>query len=558
MEELNVKLANLIFPEITETIEDLEKRFPKRNLPEGAEVTRFAPSPTGFLHIGGLFGSLIDIRVANQSGGKFILRIEDTDKKREVENGITLLVKELKAFNINNDEGVTGEDTEIGEYGPYKQSAREYIYKVCAKELIKRGRAYPCFCTAEELDKLREAQERSKQIPGYYGTFARCRNYTVEEAIAKIEAGDKYVVRFRSLGSHMRKVKVQDIIRGKIEMAENDQDIVIIKSDGLPTYHFAHAVDDHFMRTTIAVRGEEWIPSSALHLDLFNALVFEQVKYAHTPTIMKNDNGSKRKLSKRKDPESAVSYFIEEGYPADSVIEYLLTIINSDYELWRKANKTANWREFEVKLNKLNSSGALFDMVKLTDVSKEVISRLNSAELLELVLAWAKVYDNSLYELLNKDLAYAGSILGIERDNATKIRKDIAKYKDILPNIFYMYDELFEKDIENGYNFNLNNGKLTMDDVKEVISNYIELHKQGLTKENWFEEVKKMAEGLGYEVNMKEYKANPDAYKGSIADVTGIIRVAITNRQNTPDIFLIMDVLGADKAQARLEKVLSM
>lgn len=557
MEELNVKLANLIFPEITETIEDLEKRFPKRNLPEGAEVTRFAPSPTGFLHIGGLFGSLIDMRVANQSNGKFILRIEDTDKKREVENGITLLVKELKAFNINNDEGVTGEDTEIGEYGPYKQSAREYIYKVCAKELIKQGRAYPCFCTAEELDKLREAQERSKQIPGYYGTFARCRNYTAEEAIAKIEAGDKYVVRFRSLGSHMRKVKVQDIIRGKIEMAENDQDIVIIKSDGLPTYHFAHAVDDHFMRTTIAVRGEEWIPSSALHLDLFNALGFEQVKYAHTPTIMKNDNGSKRKLSKRKDPESAVSYFIEEGYPADSVIEYLLTIINSDYELWRKANKTANWREFEVKLNKLNSSGALFDMVKLTDVSKEVISRLNSAELLELVLAWAKVYDNSLYELLNKDLDYAKSILAIERDNATKIRKDIAKYKDILPNIFYMYDELFEKDLENGYNFNLNDGKLTMDDVKSVISSYIELHKQGLTKETWFEEVKKMAEGLGYQVNMKEYKANPDAYKGSIADVTGIIRVAITNRQNTPDIFVIMDVLGADKATQRLEKVLS-
>ncbi len=557
MEELNVKLANLIFPEITETIEDLEKRFPKRDLPEGAEVTRFAPSPTGFLHIGGLFGSLIDMRVANQSGGKFILRIEDTDKKREVENGITLLVKELKAFNINNDEGVTGEFAEMGEYGPYKQSAREYIYKVCAKELIKQGRAYPCFCTAEELDKLREAQERSKQIPGYYGTFARCRNYTAEEAIAKIEAGDKYVVRFRSLGSHMRKVKVQDIIRGKIEMAENDQDIVIIKSDGLPTYHFAHAVDDHFMRTTIAVRGEEWIPSSALHLDLFNALGFEQVKYAHTPTIMKNDNGSKRKLSKRKDPESAVSYFIEEGYPADSVIEYLLTIINSDYELWRKANKTANWREFEVKLNKLNSSGALFDMVKLTDVSKEVISRLNSTELLELVLAWAKVYDNSLYELLNTDLEYARQILAIERDNATKIRKDIAKYKDILPNIFYMYDELFEKDIENGYNFNLNDGKLNIDDVKQVISSYMELHKLGLTKETWFEEVKKMAEGLGYQVNMKEYKANPDAYKGSIADVTGIIRVAITNRQNTPDIFVIMDVLGAEKAIERLEKVLS-
>ena len=557
MEELNIKLANLIFPEITETIEDLEKRFPKRDLKEGAEVTRFAPSPTGFLHIGGLFGSLIDMTVANQSYGKFILRIEDTDTKRTVENGIALLVKELKAFNIKNDEGVTSEDDYIGEYGPYKQSAREYIYKVCAKELIKRGRAYPCFCTAEELDKLRESQERSKQIPGYYGTFARCRNYTVEEAIAKIEAGDKYVVRFRSFGSHMRKVKVHDIIRGKIEMAENDQDIIIIKSDGLPTYHFAHAVDDHFMRTTIAVRGEEWIPSSALHLDLFNALGFEQVRYAHTPTIMKNDNGSKRKLSKRKDPESAVSYFIEEGYPADSVIEYLLTIINSDYELWRKANKTANWREFEVKLNKLNSSGALFDMVKLTDVSKEVISRLNSAELLELVLAWAKVYDNDLYELLNSDLDYAKRILAIERDNATKIRKDISKYKDILPNIFYMYDELYNKDIESGYNFNLNDGKLTMDDVKEVITSYIELQKQGLTKDNWFEEVKKMAEGLGYCVNMKEYKASPDSFKGSIADVTGIIRVAITNRQNTPDIFIIMDVLGTEKVVERLEKVLS-
>jgi len=557
MENLNETLANLIFPDITETIEDLEKRFPKRDLKDGAEVTRFAPSPTGFLHIGGLFGSLIDMTVANQSEGKFILRIEDTDKKREVENGTRDLITQMRAFNIINDEGVTSETEEIGNYGPYKQSEREYIYKVCAKELIRRGRAYPCFCSADELNKLREAQEKNKQIPGYYGTYARCRNYSVEEQIEKIKSGHDYVVRFRSLGSHMRKVKVHDIIRGKIEMAENDQDIVIIKSDGLPTYHFAHAVDDHFMRTTIAIRGEEWIPSTALHLDLFNALEFEQVKYAHTPTIMKNDNGSKRKLSKRKDPESAVSFFLEEGYPVDSVIEYLLTIINSDYELWRKANKTASWREFKVKLEKLNSSGALFDMVKLTDVSKEVIARMNTDELLSNVLDWAKQYDKELLELLNQDLDYARQVFGIERENVTKIRKDFAKYKDILPNTFYMYDHLFEENIKSGYNFDMKDGKFSLQDIKEIIESYLKIYDANMTKEEWFDSIKAMAEAKGYCVNMKEYKQNPDGYKGSIADVTGFIRVALTNKQNTPDIYAIMQVLGKTRTCERLEKVLN-
>ena len=555
MDNLNETLANLIFPDITDTIEDLEKRFPKREMDEGAEVTRFAPSPTGFLHIGGLFGSLIDMTVANQSGGRFILRIEDTDKKREIENGTHDLITQMRAFNIINDEGVTSETESIGAYGPYKQSEREYIYKVCAKELIRRGRAYPCFCSADELNKLRESQEKNKQIPGYYGTYARCRNYTVEEQIEKIKSGADYVVRFRSLGSHMRKVKVQDIIRGKIEMAENDQDIVIVKSDGLPTYHFAHAVDDHFMRTTIAIRGEEWIPSTALHLDLFNALGFEQVRYAHTPTMMKNDNGSKRKLSKRKDPESAVSYFLEEGYPVDSVLEYLLTIINSDFELWRKANKGAHWKEFKVKLDKLNSSGALFDMVKLTDVSKEVIARMNTEELLNNVLAWSNQYDMELYNLLNTDLDYARKVLGIERDNATKIRKDFAKYKDILPNIFYMYDDLFNQSIANGYNFDMKDGKFTINDVKEVIKEYLNIYDRKTDKEIWFSSVKAMAENLGYCVNMKEYKQNPEAFKGSIADVTGFIRVALTNKQNTPDIYAIMQVLGETKTRDRLERV---
>lgn len=554
MENKNEELASLIFPDITETIEDLEKRYPKRNLPEGAEVTRFAPSPTGFLHIGGLFGSLIDMTVANETNGKFIFRIEDTDKKREVENGVHDLITQMRAFKVINDEGLVSETEEVGDYGPYKQSEREYIYKVCAKELIRKGRAYPCFCTSEELDRLRESQEKNKQIPGYYGMYARCRNYTADEAIEKIKSGMPYIIRFRSLGSHLKKVKVQDIIRGKIEMAENDQDVVIIKSDGLPTYHFAHAVDDHFMRTTIAVRGEEWIPSTALHLDLFDALGFETVKYAHTPTIMKNDNGSKRKLSKRKDPESAVSFFIEEGYPADSIIEYLLTIINSDYELWRKANKDASWREFKVKLNKLNSSGALFDMQKLTDVSKEVISRYKSQELLSLVLDWAKVYDKELYDILNKDLDYAKEVFAIERDNAVKIRKDIAKYKDVIPNTFYMYDELYEKDIKNGLDFNLE--KLNKEDIKAILNNYLNIHSSSLDKETWFANVKEMANTMGFCVNMKEYKASPESFKGSIADVTDVIRVAISNRHNTPDIYCIMQVLGEQRTKERIKKAI--
>ena len=554
MEDKNEELASLIFPDITETIEDLEKRYPKRNLPEGAEVTRFAPSPTGFLHIGGLFGSLIDMTVANETNGKFIFRIEDTDKKREVENGVRNLITQMRAFKVINDEGLVSETEEVGDYGPYKQSEREYIYKVCAKELIRNGRAYPCFCTSEELDRLRESQEKNKQIPGYYGMYARCRNYTADEAIEKIKSGMSYIIRFRSLGSHLKKVKIQDIIRGKIEMAENDQDIVIIKSDGLPTYHFAHAVDDHFMRTTIAVRGEEWIPSTALHLDLFSALGFEPVRYAHTPTIMKNDNGSKRKLSKRKDPESAVSFFIEEGYPADSIIEYLLTIINSDYELWRKANKDASWREFKVKLNKLNSSGALFDMQNLTDVSKEVISRYKSQELLSLVLDWAKVYDKELYDILNKDLDYAKEVFAIERDNAVKIRKDIAKYKDIIPNTFYMYDELYEKDIKNGLDFNLE--KLNKEDIKAILNNYLNIHSSSLDKETWFANVKEMANTMGFCVNMKEYKASPESFKGSIADVTDVIRVAISNRHNTPDIYCIMRVLGEQRTKDRIKKAI--
>ena len=550
----NKELADLLIPDVDSNIDYYENLYKPRET-EGI-VTRFAPSPTGFVHMGSLLAPFIENKAAKDTNGIFFLRIEDTDQKREVENGVQGIIDDLNYFNIEIDEGVISETEEKGDYGPYKQSKREHIYKICAKELIKRGRAYPCFCTAEELNKLRESQERNKQIPGYYGQYARCRNYNIQEAIEKIESGKPYVIRFRSAGSHLRKIKFDDVIRGKIEMAENDQDIVIIKSDGLPTYHFAHAVDDHFMRTTVALRGEEWIPSTALHLELFDALGFERVKYAHTPTMMKNDGESKRKLSKRKDPESAVSYFIEEGYPADSVIEYLLTIINSDYEIWRKNNKDIPWHDFNLRLNKLNSSGALFDIVKLNDVSKEVISKMSSDELLENVLNWSKEYDIDLYNLLNNDIDYSRKVFGIERDNATKIRKDFGKYKDIIPNTFYMFDNLYNEDIQNGYNFDLKDGKFNKENVKEILESYIKIHNSSYSKEEWFEKVKEMASNLGYCTNMKEYRANPDGYKGSIADVTGFIRVALTNRVNSPDIYEIMNVIGENRTKERISKVI--
>lgn len=549
------KLADLIFPDVTETTNDLEKKYPARNLKEGAEVTRFAPSPTGFLHTGALFTSLIDKRIAEQSGGIFMLRIEDTDRKREIEGSIKLLTKEMQDFNISPMEGAISDVEEIGNYGPYTQSKRAHIYKICAKELIKKGRAYPCFCTTEELNKLRDMQEFNKMIPGYYGTFARCRNNTVEEMIRRIEQGDKYVIRFRSNGSHMKKITFSDRIRGKIEMADNDQDIVIIKSDGLPTYHFAHAVDDHFMRVTLVIRGEEWIPSTALHIELFKALEFDLVSYAHVPTIMKNDNGSRRKLSKRKDSEAAVSYFQAEGYPVEAVLEYLLTIINSDYELWRKQHEDESYLNFEVKLSKLNSAGALFDIVKLIDVSKNVIAKMTSAELLENVINWSKIYDQKAYDILIRDLDYSKKILGIERDGAIKIRKDFAKYGDIYPNIIYFFNDLYLADIKNGYNFDTKEGKLKLEDIKKVITKYIEVYNHNMSKEEWFDSVKLVCDDLGYASNMKEYKQEPEKFKGSIADITSIIRVALTNKKNTPDIYAIQQVLGKQEVIDRLINV---
>ena len=395
------ELADLIFPNVKE-IEYYEEKYPERNLPEGAMVTRFAPSPTGFVHIGGLFGAIIDRKLAQQSKGVFILRIEDTDQKREIENGTAQIVNSLKDFGINPDEGMIGEKEEKGDYGPYKQSQRKDIYQAYAKALIKRGLAYPCFCTPEELNQIREKQETAKIRPGYYSVWAKCRTLSTDEAIEKIKNGENYIIRFKSQGREDRKIKHKDIIKGNIEFPENDQDIVIIKADGLPTYHFAHAVDDHLMRITHVIRGDEWVSSIPLHLELFKALGFKPPKYAHTATIMKDEDGNKRKISKRKDPEAAVSYYHKEGIPEEAVVEYLLNIANSNFEPWRRANKEADISEFVLELNKMSVSGAVFDMVKLLDVSKNVISKFTAEKIYNEALRSAKGMIRNLKKCLQK------------------------------------------------------------------------------------------------------------------------------------------------------------
>ena len=539
-------LADLIFPDAKE-ISYYEEKYPERNLPEGAIVTRFAPSPTGFVHIGGLYQSIIARKLASQTGGVFFLRIEDTDQKREVENGITGIIEALKDFEIEPDEGMTSEDEWKGNYGPYKQSIRKEIYEAYAKYLIEQGKAYPCFCTSQDLEETRAKQETAKIRTGYYGVWAKCRNITVEEAIQKIKNGEQYVVRFKSPGREDRKIQVHDVIKGKVDFPENDQDIVIIKSDGLPTYHFAHAIDDHLMRTTHVIRGDEWLSSVPLHLQLFHELGFKAPKYAHIAPIMKNDNGNKRKLSKRKDPEAAVSYYAEEGIPAEAVKEYLLNIANSSFENWRKANKDKLIDDFDFQLNKMSVSGALFDMVKLLDVSKIVISKMTAEEVYENAYNWAKKYDKELAEIL-EDKDYAIKVFGIERGNQ-KPRKDISKWSDVKENISYMYDELFKKDTSE-YPYQVISDK---EDINKILKLYIEkYYDENDDKETWFNKIKELSGELGFAKEVKEFKENPGKYKAHVGDVSTVLRVALTKRTKTPDMYEIMQVLGKDKVIERL------
>ena len=541
-------LANLIFPD-AKPISYYEEKYPERKLEEGAIVTRFAPSQTGVMHIGGLYQGLIAKKLAEQTQGVFFLRIEDTDQKREVENGIKGIVESLKDFDIEPDEGMTSETEEKGEYGPYKQSLRKEIYQAYAKYLIEQGKAYPCFCSQEELNQIREKQEAAKIRPGYYGIWAKCRGLTVEEMAKKIEAGEDCIIRLKSPGREDRKIKHKDVIKGNVEFPENDQDVVIIKADGLPTYHFAHAVDDHLMHTTHVIRGDEWLSSVPLHLQLFQVLGFKAPKYAHIAPIMKNDDGNKRKLSKRKDPEAAVSYYAEQGIPKEAVKEYLLNIANSTFENWRRANPDKKIEEFDLQLNKMSVSGALFDMVKLLDVSKIVISKMSADDVYSSSLDWAKKQDEELAKLLENRKEYSLKVFGIERGNK-KPRKDISKWSDVKENISYMYDELFEKD-NSEYQYQVINDK---DDIRRILDLYVsKYYNFEDDKQTWFDKIKELAGEMGYAKEVKEFKANPGVYKAHVGDVSTVLRVALTKRTNTPDMYEIMQVLGKDVIESRFE-----
>ena len=541
-------LANLIFPDAKE-ISYYEEKYPERNLPEGAVVTRFAPSPTGFVHIGGLYQALVARIVAEKTGGVFFLRVEDTDQKREVENGVTGIVNSLKDFDMAPDEGMISDTEEIGNYGPYKQSLRKEIYQVYAKYLLEQGKAYPCFCTPDDLEEIRNKQEAAKLRTGYYGVWAKCRNLSVEEMAEKIKAGEPYIIRFKSPGREDRKIKHKDVIKGNVDFPENDQDIIIIKSDGLPTYHFAHAVDDHLMHTTHVIRSDEWLSSVPLHLQLFHELGFKAPKYAHISPIMKNDNGGKRKLSKRKDPEAAVSYYKEQGIPTDAVKEYLLNIANSTFENWRRANPDKKIEEFDFQLNKMSVSGALFDMIKLLDIGKTVISKMTAEDVYEKSLKWAEEYDNELADLL-KDKEYALKIFGIERGNK-KPRKDIAKWSDVKENISYMYDSEFYK---NAQEYPYQPAISDKEDISKILDLYIEkYYDENDDKQTWFDKIKEVAGEMGYAKEVKEFKANPGMYKAHVGDVSTVLRVALTSRTNTPDMYEIMQVLGKDRIAKRFE-----
>lgn len=548
----NKKLAQLLFPHIDKTPDYYEELYPERGLAEGARVTRFAPSPTGYLHIGGLFGALVDVLTAQSTGGVAYLRIEDTDKKREIDDGVSAIINGFDYFGVEFNEGVTGFGTEKGAYGPYTQSQRAEIYQTIAKSLVEKGLAYPCFCTAEEIGEIREQQENGGAlIRGYFGKWAKCRELTLEDIEKNLAEGKPWVLRLRSSGSEDKKIIFDDVIRGKIEMPENIIDEVLLKSDGIPTYHFAHACDDHFMRTTHVIRGEEWISSVPKHIELFKVCGYKVPKYAHTPQVLKTDEetGDKRKLSKRKDPEAAVGYFVEGGFPKESVLEYLLTLINSSFEDWRRANPKEDISKFPFNLKKMSSSGCLFDLVKLNDVSKNVISVMSAKEVYENIANWAKVYDPEFYAIFSADPEFSTAVMNIDRENP-KPRKDIAKWSEVKDYVAYFFKPLYQPDYTLPEN-------ISADDAKAIAEKYLAEFDLADDKDQWFARIKDMCEPLGFTPNVKEYKKNPEAFKGHVGDVSTVIRIALTSRKNTPDLYSIMQLLGADEIKARLTEAVA-
>ena len=547
----NKDLAELIFPNITKTIEDYEKIYPERNLPEGAMVTRFAPSPTGFVHMGSLLASFISSKAAKDTKGVFYLRIEDTDQKREVPNGIEGIVKDLKDFEIHIDEGALSREESIGEYGPYIQSERKEIYHAFIKHLISIGMAYPCFCSEEHLAEIREMQEATKSRIGYYGRYAVCRNIKIEEAYTRIKNGEKFIIRLKSPGDFEKKIVVNDLVKGKIEFPENDLDIVIMKSDGLPTYHFAHLVDDHLMRTTHVTRGDEWVSSLPIHQQLFQVFGFNPPKYAHLSPILKQEGETKRKLSKRKDPEAAMSYYAKLGIPIKAVHLYLMTIANTNFEQWYDQNKDKTLDDFKFDFKKISASGSLFDVEKLINISRNYISFLSAEEVYDNVYNWSSAYDPNLHELLEKYKEYTINIFSIERYQK-KPRKDYESWSSIKKNIWYMYDELFTP---NTYDFQKIKDH---EEISKILTTYLDkYYQESDDKETWFNKIKELTDELGYCSNMKEYKENPDKYKGSVADISTVIRVALTSSSMTPDLYEIMKLLGPNRIKSRIDKVIN-
>lgn len=547
-------LANLIFPNITETIDDLEKKYPKRNLKEGAYVTRFAPSPTGFLHSGSLFTTIVNYWFAKQTDGIFFIRLEDTDQKREIVGSGNTLLNELAKFGIVPDEGYLG-DSEKGDYAPYTQSKRSHIYDIVIKELIRQGKAYPCFCSSEELEELRRMQEKKKIRPGYYGKYAKFHSITPDEAIERIKNGEQYIIRFKSSGNENNKITVYDEIRGKLDLTENDLDIVIRKGDGLPTYHFAHLVDDHFMRTNLVIRGEEWLPSLPIHYELFKTMNWEFPKYAHLPVVMKiGENGSRRKLSKRLDAEAAVSFFLDNGYPQSGLMEYLLTLINSNFEEWRMENPKSDLHDFKLSFEKFSVDGALFDLDKIKNICKEVLSRMDKKEITNETYKWASMYDSELKEIIDQNRNYFEEIMNIERE-IEKPRKDYEKYSDIKESILFFYDKYYNEMLKEPLPFN---ELISKEDTINVLETFLKDNDTTLDETEWFNNLKKIAVKCGFCDNVKEYKKNKEAYKGHIGDVASIIRIAMCTKTKSPNLYNILQILGKDRYEERVNKVINL
>lgn len=545
----NKDFADILLPNIDKTIEDYDKIYPKRNLQDGAIVTRYAPSPTGYVHMGALFSAFISSKMAKQTNGVFFLRIEDTDKKREVENGVSGIIRDLKNYGIKIDEGMISESDWIGEYGPYIQSKRKEIYQTFAKHLLINDLAYPCFCNEEDLENIRKEQESIKDRIGYYGKWARDRYLSKEEVIKKIENGEKYVIRLKSPGKFENKIIYDDLVKGKLELPENDLDIIIIKGDGLPTYHFAHLVDDYLMRTTHIIRGDEWLSSVPIHLQLFQVFGFKAPKYAHIAPLLKEENGNRRKLSKRKDPEAAISYYHEKGIPTEAVLLYLCTVANSNFEMWYLQNKDKSIDDFKLEFKKISSSGSLFDVEKLLNISKNYISLLKANEVYNKTLEYAKNYDSELYELLTRYKDYSINVMNIEREQK-KPRKDLAMFSDYKKENWYMYDELF---INLEYNFDKIND---LDEIRKIISLYIsKYYNESDDKETWFNKIKLLSEELGYAKEVKEYKENPDNYKGHVGDISMVLRVCLTTKTMTPDLYEIMKLLGRERIEKRFKMI---